>query len=99
MRRLLAGVFRWRVNPVWYAVAFLGPVATGAAAIQMEAWLGGDPAVYTLERFWPTILPVFALVFLFGGLLVEEAGWRGYVLLRLLMRHSPLRSSLFLGAV
>jgi len=95
-RNLLTGLFRWRVNIIWYAVALFGPAAAGAASILMEAWLCGGPAIGIVDGIWPGILPVFLLVLLLGGPLGEETGWRGYALPRLLKRHGSTLSSLFL---
>jgi hypothetical protein len=97
VRRLLTGLFRWRVNLVWYAVTLFGPATAGAAAILLEAWLRGGPAISMVEGVWPGILPVFLLVLLLGGPLGEETGWRGYALPRLLKRHDPTVSSLLIG--
>jgi membrane protease YdiL (CAAX protease family) len=45
------------------------------------------------------ILPLFVVMFLVGGGLGEEIGWRGYALDRLQVRNSALVASLLLAAV
>ena len=44
-----------------------------------------------------SILPLFIVMFLLGGGLNEEIGWRGYALDRFQSKYSALTSSLFLG--
>jgi membrane protease YdiL (CAAX protease family) len=43
--------------------------------------------------------PFFVLVFIFGGPLLEEPGWRGFALPRLERLHGPLVGTLFLGVL
>ena len=49
------------------------------------------------------IIPNFALTFfataLYGGPLGEEAGWRGFLLPRLLKRFDPLLASVYLALI
>jgi membrane protease YdiL (CAAX protease family) len=42
-------------------------------------------------------IPWFTFLFIVS--IIEETGWRGYALPRLLARYNPLISSLILGAV
>ena len=43
------------------------------------------------------LIPIFIIMFLFGGGLGEEIGWRGYALDRIQTKYSALAASLFLG--
>lgn len=43
------------------------------------------------------LIPLFIIMFLFGGGLGEEIGWRGYTLDRIQRKFSALGASLFLG--
>src|SRR5215218_6458243 len=93
LRALLGQLLRWRVRPIWYVVALLGPfvlpavtaaltVATGAPAPSPEAyadWLGIAVA----------LLSTIIIVGLF-----EEVGWRGFALPRLQRRFDALWAAL-----
>jgi uncharacterized protein len=98
LRALLRQLLRWRLHPIWYVIALLGPfvltaaaaaltVATGAPAPNLEAytdWLGIGAA----------LLSTIIIVGLF-----EEVGWRGFALPRLQRRHDALWAALVLGVI
>ena len=104
LRSLLSRVVRWRVAPIWYAVALLGPLAITLAAMVLEvAVLGVQPPslgvlIGELPSTVLTILVngVYMLIFVTLG---EEVGWRGYALPALQARYSALLASLILGVV
>src|SRR5215204_4082916 len=41
LRKLLARLLIWRVNPFWYLVVFLGPVALTGGVVGLNALMGG----------------------------------------------------------
>jgi membrane protease YdiL (CAAX protease family) len=98
LRALLGQLLRWRVHPIWYVIALLGPfvlaagaaaltVATGAPAPNLEGhpdWLGIGAA----------LLSTIIIVGLF-----EEVGWRGFALPRLQRRLDALWAALVLGVI
>jgi len=64
------------------------------------AVLSGDPMPEAAAFSDPSIIPfAFVYIFLLGGPLQEEFGWRGYALEVLQQRWSALASSAVLGAV
>lgn len=96
--RLLRGYVRWRVPPQWYVVAVLGWPAVTLLCVVVQ------PGALSAFR-WPTagfalgFLVVFAVIFVTGGPLGEEPGWRGFALPHLQRLFGPLPGSLLLGAV
>jgi membrane protease YdiL (CAAX protease family) len=80
----------------WWLLALLLPLSW-----QLVARLGYGLFHGTLTTFDPTGVALFltpaAFRSLTTGPLGEEAGWRGYLLPRLLARYSPLGASLILG--
>src|SRR5918994_5006097 len=99
LRSLLGRIVRWRVPPVWYGVAILGPLALTLAAIALHVALGGQmPGPGALIGALPTVIfvSVYMLIFVALG---EEVGWRGYALPALQARHGALVSSSILGVL
>jgi membrane protease YdiL (CAAX protease family) len=92
---LLKKLFQWRISLKWYAVALLMPagiILTGAVLAFLFGW---TPAIqFSIpER---SMLIVNSVVVLLVAVL-EEFGWRGYALPRLLARRSPLTSAMLIG--
>lgn len=92
--RLLRRILQWRAHPVWYVLALVAiPLAAGlgyllASSPQLD---GGAAVAGTLAGTW--------FVYLLGGPLQEEPGWRGFALPRLQERLPPLAAALVLGLV
>lgn len=98
---LLRRMVRWRVAPVWYAVALLLPVAITLAAAALNVLLGAQAPSAAELGGWTGLFSTFAIVLLVPGLggAWEEPGWRGYALPRLQTARSALFASLILGVV
>jgi uncharacterized protein len=99
---LLRRMVRWRVRPVWYAVALLLPVAiSGGAALLNVVVLGASAPSPAELGAWSGLVPTFFLLLLVPGIggAWEEPGWRGYALPKLQGGHSALLASLILGVV
>jgi uncharacterized protein len=99
LRSLLGRVVRWRVAPIWYGVAILGPLVLTLAAIALHVAMGGQrPSIGVLIGSLPVLLvtAVYMLIFVALG---EEVGWRGYALPVLQARYGALLASLILGAL
>lgn len=91
LRRLLAG----RVHPGWYVLVLLAvPVAAGAGYVL----LGGVHPTTSGTALVVTLL-VTGVVYLFGGPLQEEPGWRGVALPLLQERRHPLAAAGILGVI
>jgi uncharacterized protein len=97
LRKLLGGLLIWRVNPFWYLVVVLGPVALAGGVVALNSLLGG-PA---LSLGMPLLGVAFFLAFSIfpGSALGEEIGWRGYALPRLQAGRSALGASLIIGPI
>jgi len=85
LRRLFAGVLRWRVSVVWYLVALFGlPVLTLLLAVVAGAYQSPPGG-------WPTMIGAYLVQILLLGVLFgnvwEEMGWTGVVQRRLMERH------------
>ena len=99
LRSLLGRVTHWRVAPVWYGVALLGPIALQLLAMALHVALGGqppDPSAMVAALPGVVLLTAYMLVQVGIG---EEVGWRGYALPRLQAGHGALVSSAILGSI
>jgi len=97
MQQLLRRYVLWRVGLSWYLLALLGVPALLLLAVLP---LPGSLSAFRLPAlsFWPTYL-MWYLVYLVGGSLGEEGGWRGFALPRLQQRSGPLVGTLLLGVL
>src|SRR3954451_7095611 len=95
VRELFSRVFRWRVNIVWYLVAFL---AIPAAALLMTLVVSGTGALHALLTDPSIILGyLVALTALPLVNLWEEMAWTGVVQARLGASRGPLLAALITG--
>jgi uncharacterized protein len=99
VRRLLGRYVLWRVGIGWYLFALLGVpliMLLGTVVVSGDlpnlGALGGPSYVLSY-------IALFVLVFILGGPLLEEPGWRGFVLPRLERLHGPLVGTLILGVL
>ena len=88
---------RWRVPPVSYALALIAiPAAIMTASAVLPGKEAGTPSfVGPAVVIGPLIQGV---VFLIGGPIQEEVGWRGFALPVLQERIPPLRAAVVLGS-
>jgi len=94
---LLKTRFQWRVGFKWYLIA-LGLALVLRLTMSMLALLfGWIPAIQV--RLWsPAEFVIIGSFILIGGAM-EEMGWRGYLLPKLLANRSILFSALFSGVI
>lgn len=96
---LLKSMCRWRAPWAAYAFAVGLPLASLLLVIGLHVALGGSaPKAEALAK-WPAALAAFPLVFVFGGPLGEEPGWRGFLLPTLMRKRGPLVAALLAGLV
>jgi membrane protease YdiL (CAAX protease family) len=97
IQQLLGRYVLWRVGLPWYLLALLGVPALLVLAVLP---LPGALSAFRLPAlsFWPTYL-MWYLVYLIGGPLGEEGGWRGFALPRLQQRSGPLVGTVLLGVL
>lgn len=97
LRELVRCLWKWRVGWKWYGIALGLPIAEGLIAAGIASSLG----IFKLARInldmLRATLPAFWTVFLFAA--IEELGWRGYALPRLLALYNAVVASLFLGTI
>jgi len=97
LRKLLGRLLIWRVNPLWYLVAVLGPVALAGGVVGLNTLMGGPALSLGMPLLGVAVFLAFSIVP--GSALGEEIGWRGYALPRLQAGRSALGASLILGVI
>ena len=93
-RELLSRAVRWRVHPVWYVVSLLFIPAVIGLSVFIRGLFGADLSQLDVAGQLSFALPIALL-----AAVMEEFGWRGFMLPRLLKGGSALRASLIVGAV
>lgn len=86
----LRQTFRWRIQLKWYVIALVvgGIVPVGTSVLALVTG-----RISVIEIAAPTAFVI--AIFLFA--LLEEIGWRGFALRRLLDQHTPFTATLIVG--
>ena len=94
VRSLLVKAGMWRVSPIWYAISLLLIPALVGVATLLRGLFGADLAGLDLLGSLLFAIPVALL-----AAVMEEFGWRGFLLPKLLEKHTALRAALIVGCV
>jgi len=86
LRALLKKLFQWRISLKWYAVALGIPAGIILASSLLAFLLGWISSIRVNDWSPPQYLIIS--IFTFIGAIMEEFGWRGYALPRLLANRS-----------
>lgn len=97
LREFLSRLGRWRARPIWILVSVLLLPATMLMAIFLYAYFKGTIAMLRFQDTWATLPAHFVYMFVLGGPLGEEPGWRGFALPRLQARYGAVAASIWLG--
>ena len=95
----LTNALNWCVGWRWYALAFFAPPLILLVALALHEVLGGTVPTSPAVGHVPLAIAKFALVFLIGGPLGEEFGWRGYALPALGVKLGWRAASLAIGVI
>jgi membrane protease YdiL (CAAX protease family) len=98
LRKLLGRLMIWRVNPLWYLVVFLGPVALAGGVVGLNTLLGRPALSFGIDSLLGLVI-MLAIFIVPGSALGEEIGWRGYALPRLQAGRSALSATLILAPI
>ncbi len=87
-----------KAPPFWWAFVFLVPFLVTLGAIQVWALSGNETQMTNAWAIFLLFTPPL-MRNLTTGPLGEEAGWRGYLLPKMMERYSPLVASLIIGVI
>jgi len=99
LREWVVKCLNWRINWGWYAVAFCLPPVIMLLALGVFGLMGGIIPASPAVGHIPLAMANFALVFVVGGPLGEEFGWRGFALPALAALLNWRVASVLLGLV
>ena len=99
LRAWLLRCLTWRGGPGWLVLAFSSPLAVLMVAAAAHMALGGSVPPSPAFSHVGLFVANFFFVFLVGGPLGEELGWRGFALPAMQERLGWRSASLALGAV
>lgn len=99
LRAWLVRCLRWRVGWIWIALAFFLPLAVTTLGAAAHIALGGTIPRSPACGHGAMAAANFFLVFLVGGPLGEEFGWRGYAMPAMHERYGWRVASLVLGVL
>jgi uncharacterized protein len=95
----LKNALNWRVGCRWYALAFLMPPLVMLLAQAIHLAMGGTIPTSPAVGHFPLAIANFGLVFLIGGPLGEEFGWRSYAVTALGSKMGWRSASLVIGVI
>lgn len=93
-KALLKSAWNWKFKKVWLLPTLLLPALMIAVTLLIKLPIEGQ--TLAMEST-PMPLPLFAVFLFVAGGPLEEFGWRGYALPRLLKKYSFVTASLILG--
>lgn len=99
LRAWLTQCLQWRGRRGWMTLALLSPLAILTFAAAAHMLLGGSVPPSSAAGHIALLIANFGFVFLVGGPLDEEFGWRGYALPAMQEHFSWRASSLALGTI
>jgi uncharacterized protein len=95
---LLRQLGRWRVHPLWYVIALLGPFVLAGLTAALAVAAGAPVRGAGDYTNWRAITFFFFSTVIIVGLF-EEVGWRGFALPRLQLRLDAIWAALVLGVL
>jgi uncharacterized protein len=99
LRSWLVQCLNWRIDWRWYAVAFCIPPAIMLLGVALYSLTGGMIQASISNDKLPLFIANFALIFVVGGPLGEEFGWRGFALPAISARLNWRAASLLVGVI
>jgi uncharacterized protein len=87
---------KFRVNILWYAFILFVPLLLSGLAWIINKLIGNDVGLFLTNSIW-SIFAIVPIMIIGGGL--EEIGWRGVLLSKLLNEMSALKATIFVAVI
>jgi membrane protease YdiL (CAAX protease family) len=98
IKRIFSSLVRWKIQPRWYALAFLWPVVAVGAGVLAAHFFSGV-SINPATGFVPRLVVAFFMMAIVDGPLGEEIGWRGFLLPELLRKINPVVAGIIVGCI
>lgn len=92
---LLQKLLQWRIGFKWYVLAVTIPLGIHLMMSLLALWFGWISSIQV--KPWSPAQFILVGIFMMIAALLEELGWRGYALPKLLVFRSALSSALIIG--
>lgn len=89
-------VFKLKMNILWYLGIILIPILLSGISWLLNSIIAGRSNEFLQKPIY-LILPILPVMIIGGGL--EEIGWRGLLLSKLLVKFSPLKSTVIISVI
>jgi membrane protease YdiL (CAAX protease family) len=88
---LKAQIIRFKINILWYLVVIITPLLLSGFSWTLNLLIYGNSQPFLTNSIWK-VIPMLPVMIVGGGL--EEIGWRGVLLPKLLSKMSAFKSTL-----
>lgn len=95
-KRLRKEVFRFKTSILWYLGIIVIPLILSVISWLLNLTIGGKNNDFLQKPIY-YIIPILPIMIIGGGL--EEIGWRGLLLVKLIEKFSPLKSTIIISVI
>ena len=95
-KRLRTEIFKFKTSILWYVGIIVIPLILSAISWLLNLTIEGKSNDFIQKPIY-YIIPILPIMIIGGGL--EEIGWRGLLLVKLIEKFSPLKSTIIISVI